>query len=119
MANVEERPFPESGRRVLYGNRWTAADLAELSEDVATGGVLWELWDGEFYASRPPVYEHSVAMTAIGFAFQLWCEWFRGGCCYSSRVGLVLPSEQGETVVGVEAALMLPEQLPRQLSPQG
>jgi Uma2 family endonuclease len=115
---IEERTFPDGVGRVAYGNRWTAADLATLSEDVETGTILWELWDGEFYAARPPAIEHSIAQTAIGLALHLWCRSFKCGCSYGSRVGLILPSERGETVVAMEAGLVLPEQFPKQLSPQ-
>ncbi len=96
---------------------WTAADLAELPEDLPTGSVRYELDDGVLITMTPPGYDHGHMEIAIGGELREQGE-KRGHGKATGEVGIVL-RRKPDRVVGADAAFISQARLPIRRTPEG
>ena len=109
---VESVELEERGRRL-----WTAADLAALPDELPSGTVDYELWEGELRRTAPPSDEHAGVGAPLITALTTLGQW-RGHGLARDDVGVMLGSDP-DTVVGPDAAFLTSDQLPVQRSPEG
>jgi Uma2 family endonuclease len=115
MSIVLEQPHideQEPAKRLL-----TAADLAAMPDELPSGSVRYELWEGELRVMPLPVYEHGRASASLIGALMALGQW-RGHGEATGEIGILLGRDP-DTVVGPDAAFLTSEQLPPRRSPEG
>lgn len=98
---------------------FTLADLAALPDELPSGPVLWELWDGELIAMSPPGFDHGSVETRIATVLTVHGEWEEHGRVSGGEVGVVIRLDRPQTCVGVDVVFLTKDQLPAQVSPEG
>lgn len=115
-ARVAELP---TVRGVDYVPRlFTAADLAELPDDVPSGAVRYELDDGVLVTLPPLDCDHSHAVCAIAAELSEQGEARAFGTVAIGGVGVIL-RRAPDRVVGADIAFLSRRRLPPKLSPEG
>lgn len=97
---------------------FTAADLAEMPDDVPSGAVRYELDNGVLVTLPPLDFDHAHAACAIAAELSSQGEDRTFGTVVSGGVGVIL-RRQPDRVVGADVAFISRHRLPPQLSPEG
>lgn len=101
-----------AGRRLL-----TAADVAVLPDDLPSGAVKWELWDGRLAVMAPPGDIHAAVDGNIIAELKLQGERAGHGKA-RTEVGIIL-RRNPDCVLGPDATFIANASLPLRLSPEG
>src|SRR5262245_24289558 len=105
-------PFSSAGQRLL-----TAADVAALPDDLPSGKVKYELYEGRLVIMPLPGAEHSDGQLRIS-SYLFTLGELRGYGKAFSEVGIVL-GRKPDSVVGPDAAFVTKASLPIRKSPEG
>jgi Uma2 family endonuclease len=115
---VLEKPKKRNGTAPT--RRWfTVADLAALPDELPSGPVKWELWDGEIRLMPPPGDFHGSIAARITTALSVYGEWEGHGRTTGGDVGVVLQDVEPQTCLGADVAFIAKDQLPAQHSKEG
>ena len=95
----------------------TAADLAVLPDDLPSGAVKWELWDGRLTVMAPPGDNHAAVDSNIIAELKIQGERAGHGKA-RTEVGIIL-RRNPDCVLGPDATFIANASLPLRLSPEG
>ena len=113
MAIVESRPPVEAGPRPF-----TAADLAEMPQELPSGTVLYELDNGRLVAMSPPGHIHGQVEALIASALIQAGQKQGHGKVSCGETGILL-WRNPDRVVGVDVAFIAAASLPARHSREG
>jgi len=111
MAIAETRPPIDAPHRLF-----TAADLAEMPDELPSGPVKYELDNGRLVTMPPTGADHGDAQLRIGSALLALGD-LRGGAAFV-ETGVIL-WRNPDRVVGPDVSFVSKASLPVRLSPEG
>ena len=112
---VERAGVRKRGRH----GRHTLADLAALPNQLPTGPVQWELWDGEIRLMSPAADLHPFLQFRITRLLAEFGEAKGYGYGAAGDAGVVTQPERPQTALGADVAFFTKDQLPLKRVKQG
>ncbi len=118
--NLEQEQQPRlNGREDEPRHFRTVEDLAALPDQLPSGPVHWELWDGEIKQMSPPGFTHGSVEMTLGAVLVNFGQWAGHGRVTGGEAGIVIQLEEPQSCFGADVAFLTNDQLPLKLSPEG
>jgi Uma2 family endonuclease len=117
MTVLAERPTTEE--KEASARRFTVADLAALPDELPSGPVKWELWDGALRIMSPPHDFHGSVLIRIGTIFTVYGEWEGHGRTTGADSGVVIQPQTPQACLCPDVAFLTSDQLPAKHTKEG